>query len=837
MAAPDSRRGSINPILELDEEPNSRSVYRIPSVKLNRFNYISRYRMQRSRGLIVLLVVLATLVVILSCVLAYVLVLTEKSRSIDSTRRKMEFSGKSGQFCDNDNDKKNFISEGVHSVSGNTSTCGNSPFCQRPGCIQMAAELLTFGDRQADPCTDFYQYACGSFHTSRPRGQVPKYDVRQMMSDYNNARLQQLLLQKSDRKLLNKNLSAVEKARLFYVACLKSQNKGFVYGSRMLRLLEQLGGIPFLHSWTPNPDWNFNAAHAEILKYHKAEMFFGIERTNKSHIKINQAKAPAYLDGNLGNSVHNETKQMYQDSLMRVFGQLLSVTWTRASGSVAKIKCNSMCLESLINDALSFSELVHRNSVDTDLYMLSWGRRTTPQQFPLSMSLTELQRTYRNFNWTLLFTSIYGTTVQLTSLKITVPSRHYMQNINDLVGNQIPLRLQRYMVSRLLISYISVEDAKFSQRRKNLDLQWKWEDVSHTSDCLALLQTNLPRAVQGVFIHNHIGYKRLNSVKSFVAAVKKSLSANLGWIGEPSRNHIESQLARLHVQFGALDSVVNEEVLNRYYRSLVITPDDTLQNMLNINRFKADLLAAGNVNKVKLWQIRYPDNLHLLYVSETSKLVIPYGALQVPWYHEHVPAAYNAATIGGQVFRVLADEFVPFVDTSIYQSRGNDRHIWDKRSLNATMRYFNCVEASGFSSRSLADSPTRRNRPKTNYFTQQELNKISRVLSQRFELSMARHLYDELLESGNHKNRAEALLKLPGTDNLTANQLFYTLFVQSRCQTEELVNVKSFDLPNHVDSSTMPLRQTVNEMLFGDKKFREAFSCKSDSTAPSCHLF
>ena len=35
--------------------------------------------------------------------------------------------------------------------------------CQSQGCIQTAADLLDKLDETANPCDDFYQFACGSF--------------------------------------------------------------------------------------------------------------------------------------------------------------------------------------------------------------------------------------------------------------------------------------------------------------------------------------------------------------------------------------------------------------------------------------------------------------------------------------------------------------------------------------------------------------------------------------------------------------------------------------------------------------------------------------------------
>ena len=36
--------------------------------------------------------------------------------------------------------------------------------CNTPGCVKAAYTLIQNMDSSAEPCEDFYQYACGGFH-------------------------------------------------------------------------------------------------------------------------------------------------------------------------------------------------------------------------------------------------------------------------------------------------------------------------------------------------------------------------------------------------------------------------------------------------------------------------------------------------------------------------------------------------------------------------------------------------------------------------------------------------------------------------------------------------
>ena len=36
-------------------------------------------------------------------------------------------------------------------------------YCMTPGCVKASAEIISNMDHTADPCDDFYQFACGGF--------------------------------------------------------------------------------------------------------------------------------------------------------------------------------------------------------------------------------------------------------------------------------------------------------------------------------------------------------------------------------------------------------------------------------------------------------------------------------------------------------------------------------------------------------------------------------------------------------------------------------------------------------------------------------------------------
>ena len=49
--------------------------------------------------------------------------------------------------------------------------CAEKEYCKSRQCVQAASSILAAMDSEAEPCTDFFQYACGSWVRRNP---IPK---------------------------------------------------------------------------------------------------------------------------------------------------------------------------------------------------------------------------------------------------------------------------------------------------------------------------------------------------------------------------------------------------------------------------------------------------------------------------------------------------------------------------------------------------------------------------------------------------------------------------------------------------------------------------------------
>ncbi|CAG0882385.1 unnamed protein product, partial [Darwinula stevensoni] len=121
--------------------------------------------------------------------------------------------------------------------------------CLTSECVKTAASLLSAMDPTADPCDDFFQYACGTWNRQHvipeDRSSISTFEV---MSDKLQIVLKGLLEEPFNRR----DNKGTRKAKLFYKSCMNMTQREQVGDLALKEVLKSLGGFPVTNSsWSP----------------------------------------------------------------------------------------------------------------------------------------------------------------------------------------------------------------------------------------------------------------------------------------------------------------------------------------------------------------------------------------------------------------------------------------------------------------------------------------------------------------------------------------------------------------------------------------------------------
>ncbi|KAJ1369522.1 NEDD8 protease Nep2 [Parelaphostrongylus tenuis] len=150
----------------------------------------------------------------------------------------------------------------------------NEDVCMTPGCIRTASVILSSMNSSVDPCSDFYEYACGQWIRGHP---IP--DDAPSVSNFENLgqdlefALKELLEKKATSDEQIENGSAIGKAKFFYKLCLNESEIFDNWRTTFDKVVASFGGWPSLGHPVRN-DISIEKLYGDMVAKFRADSLF-----------------------------------------------------------------------------------------------------------------------------------------------------------------------------------------------------------------------------------------------------------------------------------------------------------------------------------------------------------------------------------------------------------------------------------------------------------------------------------------------------------------------------------------------------------------------------------
>ncbi|XP_010583222.1 neprilysin isoform X1 [Haliaeetus albicilla] len=688
--------------------------------------------------------------------------------------------------------------------------------CKTSDCIKSAARILENMDTTAEPCNDFYQYACGGW---LKRNVIPETSSRYSNFDILRDELEVVLKDVLDTPSSN-DITAVQKAKTLYRSCINETIIDSRGGRPLISLLPKVSDWPVA---TTNWDsaygtaWTAETAIAQLnSRYGKKVLinfFVGTDDKNSTahiiHIDQPGLGLPS-RDYYECTGAYKEACSAYVDFMISVAKLILqerniSFNESEISEQMKRV----MDLEKEIANATTKSE-------DRNDPLLLYNKMTLAQL----QNNFSLEIDHKVFNWSKFINDIMST-VQIkveNTEHVIVYDPEYLIRLKSILNKYTRRDLQNYMIWRFVMDLVNSLSRNYKDTR-NAFRKALYGTTSETAvwrRCANYVNGNMENAVGRLYVQEAFAGDSKHVVEEMIADIRdvfiKTLD-ELTWMDAETKKKAEQKAAAIRERIGYPDEIViDDNKLNSEYQELNYKEEEYFENIIENLVFTQKKRLKKLREKVdKEEWISGAAVVNAFYSASRNQIVFPAGILQPPFFSASQPKSLNYGGIG----MVIGHEITHGFDDNgrNFNEDGDLVDWWTEESARSFKELSQCmVYQYGNFSWDLAGG--------------QHLSGINTLGENIADNGGVRQAY-KAYENFVKKHGKEKLL--PGLE-MNHKQLFFLNFAQVWCGTyrpEYAVNSIKTDVHS-------PGKFRVIGSLQNSPEFSEAFSCtKTDYMDPA----
>jgi putative endopeptidase len=507
-------------------------------------------------------------------------------------------------------------------------------------------------DKKANPCEDFYQYACGTWLKNNP---IPPDQASwgrfSELAERNRAILRQILEKASTAAARDAD---TQKIGDYYATCM---DEAAINSKGIQPAKPELDRIRALK--------NTRDLSAEIAHLHR----IGVD------VMFNFSSGPDFKDSNavIGQADQGGLGLPERDYYFRDDAKAVE---TRKE-YIAHITRMLQLLGVSASDAAKQADAVMRLETALAKASLDITSRRDPAKVYHKMKLAEFEALADSFNWSLYFATIQAPPME--NLNVAVPDFFKAQ---EKLLKTIPMAdWNAYLTFHVIHSQAAMLPTKFGD--ENFAFYGKFltgakEQKPRWKRCVAAADGDLGEALGKAYVDQTFGkegkQRTLDMVNHLEGAMAQDLD-KLTWMTPDTKKRAVEKLHAITNKIGYPDKW-------RDYSALKIVRADALGNSLRSNEFEVNrqLQKIGKPVDRLEWMMT-PPTVNAYYDPLMNNINFPAGILQPPFFDKQANDAINYGAIGAVIGHELTHGFDD--EGRQFDAKGNLNDWWTAADAKA----------------------------------------------------------------------------------------------------------------------------------------------------------